>query len=106
MYSTKILKYLFFFVGVIISLIGCFMKLNGYTSTGTNTNKYGTVSQPITIDGNSTIIIGFILLASSLIAQFVYLSEKKQKKMLRKKDVKIKTEKTINFYKNPTKYQR
>ncbi len=109
MYSTKILKFLLFFGGIIILSIGCYMKTNEITSTGSPySNRFGVVMQPGTIDGNGTIQLGLFLLICSLIAYFIYNSEKKKRekaKFEEDKDVKIKKAKPINFYKNPTKHK-
>lgn len=108
MYSTHILKYLCLLGGILITLIGSHMKFTNSTSTGISLSKYS-VGQPITIDGNGTLAIGFLLLICSLIAHFTYNSEKKTRKktsFAEDENVIIKKAKPINFYKNPTKYKR
>lgn len=109
MYSTKILKLLLFYGGIIILGIGCYLKFKNLTSTGgAYKNRHGIVIQPGTIDGNGTIILGLLILICSLITYYIYNSEKKKREKViveEDKDIKIKKAKPINFYKNPTKYK-
>lgn len=109
MYSTKILKLLLFYGGIIILGVGCYLKFKNLTSTGGSyKNRHGIVIQPGTIDGNGTIILGLFILICSLIAYYIYNSEKKKREKViveEDKDIKIKKAKPINFYKNPTKYK-
>lgn len=84
------------------------MKFTNSTSTGISSSKYS-IGQPVTIDGNGTLITGIALLICSVIAYFTFKSEKKKNEKIKleeDKGVKIKKAKPINFYKNPTKYKR
>lgn len=107
MYSTRIIQYLCFIAGTLITLIGIYMKFTNSTSTGISLSKYS-IGQPNTIDGNGTLITGIALLICSVIAYLTFKSEKKKREKIREeedKEIIIKKAKPINFYKNPTKYK-
>lgn len=109
MYSTHILKHLFLIIGLIITFIGSYMKFANLSTSGSYSNKYGTISQPNTINGNTTLLIGIALLICALISHFIYKTEKKKRQKIRIEEEKekiFKKAKPINFYKNPTKYFR
>lgn len=78
MYSTKLISKLSFLIGIIIVVVGIYMKTNDIFSKGEPyRTRLGTYVKAETINGNGTILLGLILLLASFIAHRVYVKEKK-----------------------------
>ena len=106
MYSTRLLFKLSLFCGILITSIGIYLKITNQISEGHyQYRRSGIEFKTETINGNGTIILGFLILLFSFYEYQTYKRQKKENdnirkkedlKLLRKKNREIEKEKLLS----------
>ena len=87
MYSSKLIYTLSLYCGILICLIGIYLKVTNQISQGHyQYRRTGIDFKTETIDGSGTIILGFLMLMFSFYYYRTYIKQKEENDEIRKKE--------------------